>query len=247
MTAESTLALLFVATVAVGAPGCVGPREATRQLRASGTSGVDVELRSLGPSELDFERDFADRLIAVASSPACHEAPPHAVVEAASSRARYLGFCDGRVIQHPASGGLIISSTREELPAARLAGWESRHFSVAGVAVVTDVPTRAEVRIRASRGDGVRLVGKQFDLHLHAIDAEGDASALASPPGCSVVESGPRHLICRRAGGHRLVATARVGSGFVRIESDPRLRATRRQAQEMLVAVQMMHRVGRSR
>jgi hypothetical protein len=205
----------------------------------------EVELIDTSPSELEFEGEFANRLVAVSSSPACAQAPPHAVLEAATRRARFLGFCDGRIVQQLASGGLVISSTGVELPAEFIPGWETRLFSVGGLAVMIEVPTDARVRVRSARGDAVRLAGKHFDLRIEPLDGREAVGPPAPPSRCTVVESGPRHVICRQGPGHRVVARAQIGSRVFQIESDPRLRASLRQAQEMLLAVQLMHRVGR--
>lgn len=229
--ARLVTASLLLHTV-FGAPGCARARPAAGHDRA-------VELRDLAPSELYFERDFVDTLETVISSSTCAQSPPHAVLEAATPHARYLGFCDGRVVQHLASGGLALSSLREDLPSPRLRGWEPRLFSVAGVAMRTDVPSHAAVSVRSASGDSVRLVGKFFDLRIHFVDG---SDALTPPTGCDIAESGPSYIICRRGDGYRLVTRRRFGSRVVHVASDPRLRATLRQAQEMLLSVQMMRR-----
>jgi hypothetical protein len=163
--------------------------------------------------------------------------PSYAVLEEEAPRGgTFLGFCDGLMVTRPERGGLIEEGEFRGAPE----GWEPGSFALMGVWVRTELPSRVRVR---SEGDGVRLVGKDVDLHVRAVS--GSEDTLVAPEGCALVASGPRFVICRRGGAHHVIARTTLGAQRVLARSDPRMRATRRQAEDMVRAVQLMHRSGR--
>ena len=189
-------------------------------------------------SQIDFERDFDRRHFAVQRSSVCAEpAPLHAVLVDTSPLGNvFLGFCDGTIVLRDRRGGL--SGNLQFLRLAQAT--DTRAFGLDGQWVRTQVPAHAELEIRpGSAGEGVRLVGKGVDLYIRR--APPGVGGELSAEGCSEIERGPGYVICRRAGGYRVRVCVEVAGRRLLVESEPRMRATLRQAQEMIRAAQLMH------
>lgn len=225
----SGLAVRVLVASALALAGCAGWAPSR-----SSEPAYEPALLPLGPSTLEAEMGFERRLLALRATPACASSPSYAVLEEEAPRGgTFLGFCDGLMVTRPESGGLIGSGEFRGAPE----GWQPGSFALGGMWVRTELPSRVRVR---SEGDGVRLVGKDVDLHVQAVsESEG---AIAAPEGCALVASGSQFVICRRGGAHHVVARTTLGAQRVLVRSDPRMRATRRQADDMVRAVQLMHR-----
>ncbi|MBZ0118540.1 MAG: hypothetical protein K8H88_16170 [Sandaracinaceae bacterium] len=101
------------------------------------------------------------------------------------------------------------------------------------------MPTTVEVR-----GEGVdraRLIGKDFDLHLRVEPRRERAQPLACAAPLELVDAGVDYVICRRGNAHRLLARTSLARVHYLAESEPRMRASRRQAEAMLRSVQLLH------
>jgi len=235
MTAEA-LAFAVVPALFTGCGALIG------QAFPHGVRGPpddDVPLREAGPSEIDFQVEFDRHHSAVLRSTVCAEpAPLHAVLSETSPRGyAYLGFCDGSSVSRNPSGRVSYNLTFLRVERSM----RVRRFDLDGSSMRTYVPADAEVEVRAE-GEGVRLVGKGFDLHVRPSPI---LTGLDVDEGCGELERGPEYVICRRGGSHRVRARVQVDGRWFLAESDPRMRATLRQAQQMLRAVQLMYRSGR--
>lgn len=200
-----------------------------------------VSRRALLPipeGDLAFEQAFSRRLAELRDGPRCAGGPPHAVLhEQAPSGSRMLGFCDGRIAVL-AERGIEWSEAPERSPGR----WRSLAFQLGEGWVRTQVPADSEVRVR-THGDGVRLVGKRFDLWLRP----AGQSPLPTPPEhCDIVDQGPDFTICRRGRVHRLFGRIEVAGTTFGFESEPRMRlASQHDAEHMLRALQLIHPAGR--
>lgn len=186
------------------------------------------------PSQIEFEMEFDRRHFAVQRSAVCAEpAPLHAVlIDVSPLRNEFLGFCDGSMVSRLRDGGLM--SNLLSLRAERT--MQSRGFHVGGAWIRTHVPIAAEVEIRAE-GEGARLIGKGFDVLVRP----STGAELPVDPGCNELERGPGYVICRHGRSHRMRARVEVAGRWFSAESEPRMRATLRQSQQMLRSVQLMH------
>ncbi|RZO59788.1 MAG: hypothetical protein EVA89_14650 [Sandaracinaceae bacterium] len=205
---------------------------------AGGETAEAVSFARERPSQIDFELDFDRRHFAVQRSSVCAEpAPLHAVLVDTSPLGNvFLGFCDGAMVSRDRRGGL--SGNLQFLRLAQTT--DTRGFGLDGQWVRTQIPAHAELEIRPEPGgESVRLVGKGVDLCIRRAPPS-DGGEL-SAEGCPEIERGPGYVICRQAGGYRVRAHVEVAGRRLLVESEPRMRATLRQAQEMIRAAQLMH------
>jgi len=187
-----------------------------------------------------FEAHFERDLRACVRGPDCASHPIYSVARNDFDGDEYLGFCDGRIVVRSSRGGLVVTHLDGGLALAQPAGWRRLEFRLAGHTVSTFVPPDAEVRV-APEGDRVRLLGKRgFDLWL----GPGGPGGPVAPANCRLTVIESRYFICRRGRAHHVVMHVPLGGQMISAESEPRLRASRRAAEQMVLSAQLLHRVG---